>query len=349
MNDTSLIVGKVGSVPQLAVVALGGNAITRSGQAGSAAEQIQNARGLAAAVHRIRAAGWTVLVVHGNGPQVGNLAIQQEEAAHRVPELPLCWLGAMTEGQLGSLLTLALHETGGGRGPGVVAVVTHVVVDADDPAFERPTKPIGPFLDAGEAQARATERGWTIGEDAGRGYRRLVPSPQPREIVELDALRALLAQGLVVVAAGGGGVPVIRDGAGYRGVDAVIDKDLAAQRLASALHADALVLVTDIPAVLLDYGTPAAHPISDMGVEQAQRHAAAGEFPDGSMGPKMRAAIGFVREGGGIAVITNADGAASTLEGDGPGTRIRAVSEPAGRVEPPPAGGRAADLRTGAA
>jgi carbamate kinase len=300
VNATSSIIvapplRKVRSVPQLAVVALGGNAIIRSGQAGTAAEQAANARGLAAAVHRIRDAGWTVVVVHGNGPQVGNLAIQQEEAAHRVPELPLCWLGAMTEGQLGSLLTLALHEACGAGSPGVVSVVTHVVVDADDPAFERPTKPIGPFLAAAEAQRRAAERGWTVGEDAGRGFRRLVPSPQPREIVELDALRALLAQELIVIAAGGGGVPVIRDEAGYRGVDAVIDKDLAAQRLASALHAQALVLVTDIPAVLLDYGTPAAHPISDMDVDEAQRHVAAGQFPDGSMGPKVRAAVGFVR------------------------------------------------------
>jgi carbamate kinase len=363
VNATSSIViirslRKARSVPQLAVVALGGNAITRSGQTGTFAEQTENARGLAAAVHRIRDAGWTVVVVHGNGPQVGNLAIQQEEAAHRVPELPLCWLGAMTEGQLGSLLTLALHREAphreasrqeGARSPGVVSIVTHVVVDADDPAFERPTKPIGPFLTAAEAQARAAERGWTVGEDAGRGYRRLVASPQPREIVELDALRALLARELIVIAAGGGGVPVVHDGAGYRGVDAVIDKDLAAQRLASALNADALVLVTDIPAVLLDYGTPAAHPISEMDVDEAQRHAAAGQFPDGSMGPKVRAALGFVREGGGVAVITNADGAASTLGGDGPGTRIRAVPAPVERTGSPPAVGSGSDLRTGAA
>jgi carbamate kinase len=335
-------------VPQLAVVALGGNAIIRSGQAGTAAEQAGNAHALAAAVHRIRDAGWTVVVVHGNGPQVGNLAIQQEEAAHRVPELPLCWLGAMTEGQLGSLLALALHEADGAGSAGIVSVVTHVVVDADDPAFERPTKPIGPFLEAAEARRRAAERGWTVGEDAGRGYRRLVPSPQPRKIVELDALRALLAQELIVIAAGGGGVPVVRDGAGYRGVDAVIDKDLAAQRLASTLNADALVLVTDVPAVLLDYGTPAAHPISDIDVEEAQRHAAAGQFPDGSMGPKIRAAIGFIREGGGVAVITNADGAASTLCGDGPGTRIRAAAAAPERVVVAPRGSTS-NLRTGAA
>jgi len=312
-------------VPQIAVVALGGNAITRSGQAGTIAEQSENAAGMATAVCRLHEAGWTVVLVHGNGPQVGNLAIQQEQAAHWVPELPLCWLGAMTEGHLGSLLALALHREGTGL-PGVVSVVTHVVVDADDPAFARPTKPIGPFLTAAQAHAQAADLGWTVGEDAGRGYRRLVASPQPCRIVELDAIRALVDQGMIVVAAGGGGVPVVTDGRGYRGVDAVIDKDLAAQRLASALRADALVLVTDVAAVMLDFGTPRARAITEMGVEEAQRHADDGQFPDGSMGPKMRAAIGFVREGGSIAVITDAEGACTALAGTGVGTRIVARS-----------------------
>lgn len=313
-------------MPQIAVVALGGNAITRNGQAGTFAEQTENARVMAAAICRLRDAGWTVVLVHGNGPQVGNLAVQQEAAADRVPELPLHWLGAMTEGHLGCLLTLALHHAGEGRLPGVVTVVTHVVVDADDPAFESPTKPIGPFLTESVARTHATERGWTVGEDAGRGFRRLVASPQPREIVELGAIRALVDQGMIVVAAGGGGVPVVADAPGYRGVDAVIDKDHAAQRLASALGADALVLVTDIPAVMLDFGTPDARTITEMGVEEAQRHADGGQFPEGSMGPKMRAAIEFVREGGGTAVITDAEGSCAALTGAGVGTRIVAAA-----------------------
>ena len=299
---------------RIAVVALGGNAITRSGQAGTHAEQRANARGMAVAVRGLREAGWTVVLVHGNGPQVGNLVIQQEEAAHRVPELPLYWLGAMSEGHLGCLLTLALHEVGGAGPAGVVTVITHVVVDADDPAFAAPTKPIGPFLSEQEARRQAADRGWTVGEDAGRGYRRLVASPQPREIVELDAVRALVAAGAVVIAAGGGGVPVVADGAGYRGVDAVIDKDLAAARLASALGAEALVLVTDIEQVQVDYGTPRARPVAEMTVDEAQAHADDGQFPEGSMGPKVRAAIGFLRAGGRTAVITNAERAASSLD-----------------------------------
>ncbi|MHA6796216.1 carbamate kinase [Pseudonocardia bannensis] len=317
-----------------AVVALGGNAITRSGQAGTFAEQSENARAMAAAVCRMLDAGWSVVLVHGNGPQVGNLAIQQEAGADRVPELPLFWLGAMTEGQLGCLLTLALHECGEGRLPGVVSVITHTVVDSDDPAFSRPTKPIGPFFDEAQARKHAEEQGWTVAEDAGRGYRRVVASPRPQRIVELDAIRALVDQGMIVVAAGGGGIPVVEDGNGYRGIDAVIDKDLAAQRLASALDADALVLITDVEQVMLDYGTPNARGITEMTVDEAQTHADDGQFPEGSMGPKMRAAIQFLREGGRTSVITNAERACASLDSAGgdAGTRIVASDTRMGAV-----------------
>jgi carbamate kinase len=301
-------------VPRTAVVALGGNAITRAGQAGTYAEQRENALAMAASMCRLRDAGWRVVLVHGNGPQVGNLAIQQEEAAHRVPELPLFWLGAMTEGQLGCLLTLALHEVGGARLPGVVTVLTHVAVDADDPAFTHPSKPIGPFLSEDEARRHADERGWTVAEDAGRGYRRMVASPLPREIVEIDAIRTLVDAGMVVVAAGGGGVPVVAEGTGWRGVDAVIDKDLAAQLLATALGAEALVLVTDVAQVQVDFGTPDARDLAEVTVEEAQAHADDGQFPDGSMGPKIRAAIAFVRAGGRTAVVTNAERAPVSLD-----------------------------------
>ncbi|GEL20873.1 carbamate kinase [Pseudonocardia asaccharolytica] len=314
------------------VVALGGNAIIRSGQAGTHAEQVENARAMAVAVCRMREAGWTVVLVHGNGPQVGNLAIQQEEAAHRVPELPLYWLGAMTEGHLGCLLTLALHDAGHGRLSGVVPIITHTVVDEADPAFSRPTKPIGPFFEEPQARRYATERGWTVGEDAGRGYRRLVASPRPRRFVEIDAVRALVERGMIVVAAGGGGIPVVAEGDGYRGVEAVIDKDLAAQALATALCADALVLVTDVPQVMLDYGTPQARPIVEMSVDEAQRHADEHQFPEGSMGPKIHAAIRFVRGSGRTAVITNAERACASVDvprgvtpGPQAGTRIVAA------------------------
>lgn len=333
-----------GDMSKTAVVALGGNAITRSGQAGTYEEQAANARIMAGAVCRLRDTGWTVVVVHGNGPQIGNLAIQQEEGAPRVPELPLFWLGAMTEGQLGCLLTLALHEVGGGRLPGVASVITHVVVDEADPAFDRPSKPIGPFLAEEQARALAVERGWTVGQDSGRGYRRLVPSPLPRGIVELDTIRVLVDQGMIVVAAGGGGVPVVRAGYGYRGVEAVIDKDLAAQRLASALGAEALVLITDVEAVMLDYGTPRARPITEITVAEAESHAADGQFPDGSMGPKMRAAVQFVRGGGCTAVITNAELAGASLTGRAEaGTRIvAAVARSIGEAPIDAASGRSA-------
>lgn len=306
------------------VVALGGNAITREGQAGTFDDQLANAREMAEAICVMRVAGWNVVIVHGNGPQVGNLAIQQEEAAHRVPELPLFWLVAMTEGQLGSLLTLALREVGGPDLPGVVTVVTHMLVDAADPAFARPTKPIGPFLDEATARRHATERGWTVGSDAGRGYRRLVASPEPRGIVELDGIRALVDRGSVVVATGGGGIPVVADGGVLRGVDAVIDKDLAAERLASSLGADVLMLVTGVPQVMLDFGTPGARAVDTMTAGEAAAHAAAGQFPEGSMGPKIRAAVRFVDATGGTAVITDAAHAAAAVDAGG-GTRIVAA------------------------
>lgn len=309
-------------MPKTVVVALGGNAITHAGQAGTFEEQTANAREMAEAVCALRAAGWGVVVVHGNGPQVGNLAIQQEEGAARVPELPLFWLGAMTEGQLGCLLTLALREAGGPEFPGVVTVVTHMVVDADDPAFARPTKPIGPFFDEATALRQQRERGWTVGEDAGRGYRRLVASPEPRRIVELDDIRALIARGSVVVAAGGGGVPVVADGGVLRGVDAVVDKDLAAERLASALGADALLLVTGVPQVMLDFGKATAHSVAEMTVDEAQRHAEDGQFPEGSMGPKIRAGVRFVGATGGVAVVTDAAHAVESLAAGSAGTRI---------------------------
>lgn len=302
-------------MPRTAVVALGGNAITREGQSGTFAEQETNARAMAAAVCSLRDSGWQVAVVHGNGPQVGNLVIQQDGAAHEVPPLPLFCLGAMTQGQLGSLLTLALHEAAGDTQPGVVSVITHVVVSPDDPAFAHPAKPIGPFLDRGQAD-RLTGQGWQVAEDAGRGYRRVVPSPQPCTIIETEAIRALVDRGMIVTAVGGGGIPVVTEGHGYRGVDAVIDKDLAAQQLAQSLGAEALVLVTDVDKVALDFGTPRQRQVTELTVDEAQRHLDDGQFPEGSMGPKVRAAIGFVRGGGQAAVISKAERVGRSLDGD---------------------------------
>ena len=307
-------------MPKTAVVALGGNAITRSGQSGTYQEQAVNARRMAAAVCALRDAGWNVVLVHGNGPQVGNLAIQQDEAADIVPALPLFCVNSMTQGQLGSLLSLALLAEGRGRLPGVVSVVTHVMVDPDDPAFDRPTKPVGPFFTEAQAQALADERGWQIVRDGDRGYRRVVPSPRPVGIVEVDAVRALIEQHMIVVAGGGGGIPVVAGDRGLEGIDAVIDKDFTAQRLATSVNAEALVLVTDTEKVHLDFGTPEQRAITEMSVDEAMKYLDDGQFPEGSMGPKVRAAIRFVREGGSTAVITTAERAGPSLDaGERPG------------------------------
>ena len=301
--------------------------MTRAGQAGTHEEQAANAVAMARSVQALLAAGWDTVLVHGNGPQVGSLAIQQEEGAGRVPAQPLFALGAMTQGQLGSLLSLALHQPAPGR-KGAVSVVTHSVVDPADPAFAHPTKPIGPFFTAEEAERLAASQGWTVQEDAGRGWRRVVPSPEPVAILEADAIGALAEAGYLVVAAGGGGVPVVPSRDGYRGVDAVIDKDYAAEVLATGLGARALVLVTSVESVLLDYGTPGQRAIEEIHVAEAERHLADGQFPEGSMAPKVRAAIRFLRSGGDVAVITtpglvyaSLEGTVSELEGRS-GTRI---------------------------
>jgi carbamate kinase len=315
-----------------AVVALGGNALTREGQAGTHEEIEFNATLMARSVWSLLRTGWRVVLVHGNGPQVGNLAIQQEEGAKLVPAQPLFSLGAMTEGQLGSAICLALRKAADIGQPswmrGAVSVVTHVSVSPDDPAFDNPTKPIGPFFSKEQAQELGASRGWVVKEDAGRGYRRVVPSPQPVTVLETAAIRALLEQNMVVVAAGGGGVPVVRGKSGYQGVDAVIDKDYAAEQLATSLAAEALVLVTGVESVLLHYGTPQQVPIREMTVSEAEEYLEKGEFPEGSMGPKIRAATQFLRRGGEIAVVTtpqlvyaSLEGTVSGLEGD-PGTRI---------------------------
>ncbi|GEL20869.1 carbamate kinase [Pseudonocardia asaccharolytica] len=301
-----------------AIVALGGNAFTREDQQGTYAEQAHNARAMAQTVHALRRTGWNVVVVHGNGPQVGNLAIQHEEGAALVPPLPLSALGAMTQGQLGSLIAMSLHQTAPRDGVEVAAVVTHVAVSLDDPAFADPRKPIGPFFHGDAVTEMIQTRGWTMAEDAGRGHRRVVASPQPHAIVEARTIRTLVEDGVIVVAAGGGGVPVVDDGRGYTGVDAVVDKDYAAQRLANQLGAEALVLVTGVPHVALDFGTPQQRTITEIGVDEMEEHLHEGQFPEGSMGPKVRAAIHFLRNGGGTVVITTPEYAASALS-DAPG------------------------------
>ena len=304
-----------------AVVALGGNALTRAGQSGTCDEMLANAAAMASAVHAVIEAGWRVVVVHGNGPQVGNLALQQEATA-MVPAQPLPLLSAMTQGLLGSLLARAIDLL---RGPGsAVALITHVAVNPADPAFGSPSKPIGPFFEPAEARRLAETRGWVVRPDSGRGYRRVVASPEPVGVIEIDALRALVDAGHVVIAGGGGGIPV-QDGGPHGGLaDAVIDKDRAAGLIARLLGAQALALVTAVDRVMLDYGQPTQFELGTITAADATRYLANGQFPPGSMGPKIEAALRFLAEGGDLAVITSPDLLVSTLTGTGArsGTRI---------------------------
>ena len=300
------------------VVALGGNAFTKEGQRGTYTEQSTNALAMAHGTYTLIQSGWNVAIVHGNGPQVGSLAIQQEEGADFVPAQPLFQLGAMTEAYLGSMISLALRRASQGRVE-AVAVVTHTVVAFDDPAFDRPTKPIGPFFPAAEVEGLTSERGWTMVEDSGRGWRRVVPSPRPISIVESAAIRTLVNSGAVVIAAGGGGIPVVATEEGYVGVDAVVDKDYAAEQVASSIGADTLVLVTGVDKVAINFGKPDMRMLDVMTTTEAEAWLAAGQFPEGSMGPKVRAAIDFVRNGGRRAVITSPEMVAEALASTGAG------------------------------
>lgn len=319
-----------------AVLALGGNALTAAGQRGTYEEQRHNAAIMAGSIRELLDEGWRVVIVHGNGPQVGNLAIQQERARDEVPEMPLFALDAMTQGQLGSLIAIALYRACRGRHQ-IVALLSHAIVDVDDPAFGKPSKPIGPFFSETEATTLAESRGWTIIEDSGRGYRRVVPSPRPQAIVEFEAIRLLVEAGMVVVAGGGGGIPVGNLGDHWDGVDAVIDKDYAAAELALQLRADVLVLVTGVPAVMLDFGKKSQRRLSSINVEETERLLLEGQFAEGSMAPKMRAAARFVREGGRCAVVTTAELAAATLrslDDDDPAVGTRVVASRDRQVVP---------------
>jgi carbamate kinase len=320
-----------------AVIALGGNALTRAGQPGTYDEMLANAAVMAAAVNEVIEAGWRVVIVHGNGPQVGNLALQQE-ATTMVPAQPLALLTAMTQGELGSVIACAIDLL---RGPGTAAaLVTHVTVDPADPAFQSPSKPIGPFFERSEAQQLAASRGWVVRPDSGRGYRRVVASPEPTGVIEIDALRALVSAGHLVIAAGGGGIPVADAGprgaivdAGTCGaiVDAVIDKDRAAGLIARLLGAQALLLVTAVDRVMLDYGTPKQSELGTITAAEAARYLRDGQFPPGSMGPKIESALRFLADGGELAVVTSPGLLAATLAGgQRSGTRIERGPSPDG-------------------
>jgi carbamate kinase len=301
------------------LLALGGNAIKQAGERGTSAEQFANVARAAEAIAALVERGDRIIITHGNGPQVGSLLLQQAAGARETPPLPMDVCGAMSQGSIGYMIAQALgNALARRRHPAaarIATIVTQTLVDPADPAFAQPTKPIGPFYRPDEAE-RMAAAGLTMIEDSGRGWRRVVPSPQPRGFVESAAIRQLVAAGMLVIAGGGGGVPVIRDGEGQlRGVEAVIDKDLAAALLAQELEADRLLILTDVEQVAVDYKQPTQRNLRHLTAAEARAWIAAGQFAAGSMGPKVQAAVQFVEQGGRQAIITQLYRAVAALEG----------------------------------
>lgn len=302
------------------VVALGGNALLRQGDAGTVFDQLRHAAEAAAAIVRLVARGVPAVITHGNGPVVGNIFLRHEQSARTVPPMPLDVCGAESQGNIGYLLGLALDNalTQARIAKTTVTVLTRVLVQPDDPAFARPTKPIGGFFTEEEARRLP----YPVAADADRGFRRVVASPQPRHILELPAIRALLTGAVVPIAVGGGGVPVVaRPDGSLLGVEAVIDKDLASSLLARELQAEALLILTDIDRVYLDFLRATRRPLATLTAADATRHLAAGEFLPGSMGPKIEAAVEFLHAGGKRVVICLPEQLDAALRGEA-GTTI---------------------------
>ena len=319
-------------IDQRAVVAIGGNALILDGQRGTIAEQYENARETARHIAALVATGWRVVVTHGNGPQVGFILLRSELVPPEapVPKLSLEMSVADSQGGIGHILSQALLNELAGRGlpDRVVCVLTHVVVDAADPAFSRPTKPIGPFYTKDEADDRAARNGWAMIEDSGRGYRRVVASPMPVRIVESAQIRSLVDDGFVVIAVGGGGIAVVETAPGeYRGVEAVIDKDRASALLAASLDIPLLVLSTGVDRVAVHFRQPDERWLDRIVVSEARRYLEEGEFPKGSMGPKIEAAISFLEHGGREVLITTPPALERAIAGE-TGTRVVSDTSP---------------------
>ncbi|MHB0858119.1 MAG: carbamate kinase [Anaerolineae bacterium] len=304
---------------QTAVVALGGNALIKDKQHQSVQDQFVRMGLTAVHIVDMIEAGWKVVITHGNGPQVGFCLLRSELSSGVLDELPMEVCVANTQGVIGYMAQQQLHNELQRRGieRSVVTVVTQVEVDPRDAAFQRPTKPIGPFYDEAQAKKYAQERGWSVAEDAGRGWRRVVPSPRPRKILEVDAIKALVGQGFVVVGAGGGGIPIVSDEKGLlHGTAAVIDKDFASSLLAVSIHADLFLISTGVEKVALNFGKANQTDLERISVEEAQGFLEEGHFAAGSMGPKIEASIAFVRSTGKPALITSPEGIGRALRGE---------------------------------
>ena len=300
------------------VIALGGNALQSGKGPADAASQLAVVKQTALQLVELLKAGHRLAIVHGNGPQVGRIVLQNEAAAEITPAMPFDVCGAMSQGMIGYHIQQALGEAMAAAGiPGQpVTLVTQVLVDPADPAFQQPTKPIGPFYDEQQAQAIAESKGYTMKEDAGRGWRRVVASPLPLAIVELPMVKTLLDAGFVPVAAGGGGIPVTRQGKGYSGIAAVIDKDLAAWRMAEGLAARKLLILTEVEQACLHYGKPEQQALGRLPAQEMRKYFEEGHFAAGSMGPKVEAALRFVEAGSGrTAVITSLEKALEGAQG----------------------------------
>jgi carbamate kinase len=305
------------------VIALGGNALAQPGEEGTITQQFKHTRESLGAVVELAREGWHIAIVHGNGPQVGNELIRNEQSRHLLPPLPLGVLVAATEGWIGYMIQQSLQNAlrRGGVDRQVVTMVTQVLVDPDDPELQRPTKPIGRTMDEATARDLAAEMGGEVAETKG-GWRRVVPSPRPTEIVEREMIRALVAGGHLVIAAGGGGCPVyVHERWGLEGIDAVVDKDRAAAILGRDIGADVLVILTDVDRVYLDFGKPEQRAIERLTLAEADELLRSGELGTGSMAPKVEAAADFVRRGGTRAIIARLDQGREAVAGSA-GTEI---------------------------
>lgn len=303
---------------KVAVVAFGGNALLQPGDRGTQEEQVARARQASRWLADIVTQGWRLVLVHGNGPQVGNILIQAEEASTKIPPQSLDMAVAQTEGSIGFLLQQAMRNRLEflNLDPVVATILSEVEVDPRDPAFKVPTKPVGPFFTRYRAEVLNRDFGWTMREDSGRGWRKVVASPKPLRVLNMDAVRSLVEVCDVVVAGGGGGIPVVRGrDRQWRGVEAVIDKDYSSALIASELEADLFIIITGIARVAVEFGRPTQKWIQYLSVDDAKRFLEAGEFPAGSMGPKIEAALEHVERSGNEVLITDIDHVREALEG----------------------------------
>ena len=316
-------------LPRVAVVAIGGNSLIKDKEHRTVPDQFEATREACVHIAGMIEQGWDVIITHGNGPQVGFILLRSELASDVLHTVPLDSCGADTQGAIGYMIQQSLYNEFDKRGikKRAATVVTQVVVGQDDPAFQNPSKPIGSFYEEEEAKRLGAERGWIVKDDAGRGWRRVVPSPIPLEIVERDAIKVLLDAGFVVIGVGGGGIPVVKEeggksrGSSLRGVEAVIDKDYASGLLAASIQADLLLISTAVDQVALNFGQPGQRWLDKMTLAEAERYLAEGHFAPGSMEPKIRASIKFLKEGGREALITSPENIERALAGE-TGTRM---------------------------